>query len=113
MGRTRPIMGSLRNCEPWSAQKQSTTTSEQLGLLVNILTGKYCDPKTATTITLLIESRTENPFLLFGLFVAAVYILLPDNFPVQTLFILRSPDLSGSSCLSLTPTQKEGRVNQI
>ena len=105
-------MGSLRNCEPWSAQEKSTTTSEQLGLLVNILTGKYCDPKTATIITV-DRIAHRNPFLLFGLFVAAVYILLPDNFPVQTLFILRSPDLSGSSCLSLTPTQKEGRVNQI
>ena len=105
-------MGSLRNCEPWSAQKKSTTTSEQLGLLVNILTGKYCDPKTATTITV-DRIAHRNPFLLFGLFVAAVYILLPDNFPVQTLLLLRSPDLSGSSCLSLTPTQKEGRVNQI
>ena len=78
-------MGSLRNCEPWSAQKKSTTTSEQLGLLVNILTGKYCDPKTATTITV-DRIAHRNPFLLFGLFVAAVYILLPDNFPVQTLF---------------------------
>ena len=58
-------MGSLRNCEPWSAQKKSTTTSEQLGLLVNILTGKYCDPKTATTITLLIESRTDKPLFAF------------------------------------------------
>ena len=106
-------MGSLRNCEPWSAQKKSTTTSEQLGLLVNILTGKYCDPKTATTIITVDRIAHTNPFLLFGLFVAAVYILLPDNFPVQMLLLLRSLLLSGSSCPPLTPTQKEGRVNQI
>ena len=67
-------MVSLRNCEPWSAQKKSTTTSEQLGLLVNILTGKYCDPKTATTIALLIESRTQPLFAFWPLCCRRLYL---------------------------------------